>query len=89
MNTEEQELDNLMRTVAGCMQLLFPKAGFALIINGSFAEAQEKYELASEETIEVHEVTDGNVYLADHFKELELKDRAKELRKEETEDENG
>ena len=32
MNTEEQELDNLMRTTAGCMQLLFPKAGFALII---------------------------------------------------------
>ena len=32
MNTEERELDSLMRTAAGCVHTLFPHGDFALII---------------------------------------------------------
>jgi len=32
MNNEKKELDDLMRTTAGCMKLMFPKGNYALII---------------------------------------------------------
>jgi hypothetical protein len=62
------------------------KAVLDLIVEGSFAEAQEKYECASEETLEVHGVEGAKIFPADHFDKADLKKRAEQELKKHQED---